>query len=56
MPIKPMTQEDKERIFGSGLIIFRQPKPLPVKDVEQVTKDDKVSMEPTLPKEDGDES
>ena len=49
MPIKPMTQEDKERIFGSGLIIFRQLKPLPVKDVEQGAKDDKGSIEPTLP-------
>ncbi|GEM_PF-1061900 len=56
MPIRPMTQEDKERICGAGLIIFRQLKPPPVKDVEQGSQDDKGSIEPTLPKEDDDES
>ena len=42
MPVRQMTEEESERIFGSGLVIFgmRKPTPRSVTENESLTRKD----------------
>lgn len=45
MPVRPMTDEEAEQIFGGGLVIFGQKRPLPSSESSE-TQESSSASEP----------
>ena len=48
MPVRPMTDEEAEKFFGNGLVIFGQKRPLPLSKSSETVESSSASEPDTM--------